>query len=715
MERDRDHLLTVTVDDELFRGSDGRFCILRAHSDSVGPEPLVLVGDLRDTQVGETLRVRGHYERHPTHGRRFRVESFTPILPTSSTGIVRYLGSGLIDGVGPALAERLVARFGDKTLDVITTQSARLREVAGIGKQRAQAIAQAVQGRLADAELLSFLQSLGLGTALSQRIRQRYGIDTARVIREDPYLAAEQISGIGFRTADAMALALGFTRDDPRRAAGAVLHVIARAADGGHTFLPVSELSQHTAALDVPADRIEPALYELQARGLLQCDGASVYAPPLYAAEVGVAAQLRVLAARPVATPPARLRDAVAAATAGLDLAQAQREAVVATFERSLLVVTGGPGTGKTTTVRAIVRAQEFAERKLLLCAPTGRAAKRLADASQHEAHTIHRLLEWNPRAGGFARNRENPLEADVVLMDEASMLDLQLAHHLLVALPPRASLVLIGDVEQLPPVGPGPVLRELLESGACHVVRLTEVFRQAAASTIVRAAHEVQRGLEPRPSAAGSHGPGDLFVVRAEQPETVTTRLRELLVRMREAYGLDPIRDVQVLTPMRRGPLGTEALNLQLQQALNPASSESATPTFRVGDKVMQLRNDYDREVWNGDVGEIQRVDAGIVFVDLQGRQVSYEPEAQGALSLAYACTVHKVQGSEFPAVIIVLHRSHYMLLSRPLIYTALTRARRLAVILGDGASLKRAVRNAEQRTTHSRLRMRLLEPGAP
>jgi exodeoxyribonuclease V alpha subunit len=708
---DRPHILTVTIDEVLYRSADGRFSVLRATSEATAPpEALVLVGDLSESGVGETLRVHGRYEQHASYGRRLRVDSFTPVVPSTSAGIARLLGSGLIAGVGPALAQRLVERFGDKTLDVITTQSARLREVSGIGAQRAQAIADAVRSRHEEAEQLAFLQSLGLGSALSQRIRQRYGAHTATVVREDPYLMAEQVAGVGFRTADTMAKALGYSADDPRRAAGAILHLLGRAADEGHTFLREQDLDKQAQALGVPHAQLAPALRELAQRNLLNLDGESIYAPPLYRAELRVAERLRRMAQRRLVVEG---RDRALAATPESQFAAAQLAAVRATFEESLLVVTGGPGTGKTTTVRAIVAAHGVAERRVLLCAPTGRAAKRLSDASGMDAHTIHRLLEWNPRDGSFARSADSPLEADLVLVDEASMLDVQLAHQLLEALPPRAALVLVGDADQLPPVGPGPVLRALLDSGVARVVRLNEVFRQAQASTIVRAAHEVLHGQRPTPTPTGTRAKGDLFFVRANTAEQIGLRLTETLVRMREAYGLDPVREVQVLTPMRRGPVGTEALNELLQNALNPdrnlPSVGQPHRQFRAGDKVMQLRNDYEREIWNGDVGEVRRADAGIVFVNIGGREVSYEPAAQHALTLAYACTVHKVQGSEFPGVVIVLSKAHHVLLSRPLLYTALTRARQLAVIIGDDAALARAVNNAEQRNVNTRLAARL------
>lgn len=695
--------LTVTVDEVLYRSADLRFAVLRASPENA-PQPIVMVGPLGEIAPGETLLVRGRMERHASHGERLVVTSFAPVTPQTGEGIRRYLGSGLVPGVGPAIADRIVQKFGDRTLEVITSQSSRLREVSGIGAARAGAIAEAVRGRAADAEVLSYLHGLGLGPALSQRIRKRYGADTVRVVRDDPYLVAEEVRGVGFLTADRIGHKLGYALDDPRRAAGAVLHVLGRGADEGHVFLPRDVLIEKAAALDVPHERADEAIDTLHVRGLVVVEGDAVYAPPLYNAEVSASRLLRALGAHPSSTAEPAIAEALLEG-----LAPEQREAVRASFMHRLYVLTGGPGTGKTTTVRALVAAQRAANRRALLCAPTGRAAKRLAEATGAEAATIHRALEYNPKSGVFQRNADLPLDADIVLVDEASMLDLVLGERLLSALSKTASLVLVGDVDQLPPVGPGPLLRELISSQACPVIRLTVIFRQAQRSAIVRAAHAILSGQRPAPTVARERGAGDYFFVRASDPETAQRKLLETLGRTQAAYDLDPKRDVQVLTPMRKGPLGTERLNQLIQEALNP--SPGLPPgVMRAGDKVMQLRNDYDRDVFNGDLGEVQSVSPEAVVARMSGRPIAYDRDAQEALALAYACTVHKVQGSEFPAVIVLLHTTHFILLSRALLYTAITRAKRLVVVIGDERALHRALSHATLQQTYSGLRARLM-----
>jgi exodeoxyribonuclease V alpha subunit len=711
--REAEQHVQLTVDEIVFRGDDGRFAIVRGVREPDGA-PLTAVGDLGAVSVGETLRLQGRHTTHPVHGPRFVVHTYTPIVPTSRAGIARYLGSGLVPGIGPALAERLVARFGEQTLDVIAHQSARLREVSGIGDRRASAIAEVVRARREEAEAMSFLHALGLGPALARRVLRRYGEKTARVLREDPYRVAEQVPGIGFRTADRLGRSSGIAADDPRRISGAVLYLVGRSADEGHVHTDLTTLMAEAQDLDVPAERVPEAVADLQNRGLLVVDDGAIYAPPLHTAERTVATALSRLC-RPRAAP-AGVETAVAAATAGMRLAAAQESAVRASLECGLLVLTGGPGTGKTTTVRAIVRAHEALGRSVLLAAPTGRAAKRLAESTGRDARTIHRLLEWNPQTASFSRDAKRPLEADLVLVDEASMLDLQLAAALLEAIPPRAAVVLVGDVDQLPPVGAGHVLREVLASERAHVVRLTEVFRQAAQSRIVQGAHEVLRGRPPTPTPPGERGSGDLFVVRARDADAVCEKVVETVRRIKAAYGFDPVRDVQVLVPMRRGAVGAERLNEMLQAELNPprASPAGAGPaalgaTFRVGDKVMQLRNDYEREVFNGDLGEVRRIHAGQTYVTIDGREVAYGADDLEDLTLAYACTVHKAQGSEFPAVIIALHPSHWVLLDRALLYTAITRARRLVVIVGDERAVVRAAAHTESARSRSRLAARL------
>lgn len=702
--QESEEVLEGVVEDVLFRSDDGRFAVVRVAPES-GAElapTMTAVGDLGQIAAGENVRMLGRWTQHAVYGPRFRVLSFTPTIPSSEQGMVRYLGSGLIPGIGPALAARLVERFGPRTLDVIATESARLREVSGIGKQRAESIAKAVRQRRAEAETMSFLHALGMGPATAREIVRKYGADAPRIVRDDPYIVAEQIRGIGFRTADRIAEAIGIAGDDLRRVQGGVLHIIGKAVDEGHVFATKAQLAEGLAQLDVPSQSLEEALQTLRGRELVIIEDEAVYPPLLYRAETLVAEALSSLAERPKSKQPVKTFDH--------NLSDMQRSAVDASLGTHLLVLTGGPGTGKTTTVRAIVQAHAALDRTVALCAPTGRAAKRLSEAAGIEAKTIHRLLEWNPATAHFNRNRRTPLEADLILVDEASMLDIRLASQLLAAIPATATLVLVGDIDQLPPVGPGQPLRDLIASRICKTIRLHEVFRQAQQSAIVRGAHSVLEGVMPEATPAGTKGDGDLFIIAATDPETITERLLQALRRMSVSYGFDPSADVQVMTPMRRGPLGTHRLNEILQEALNPSPQPNAVPAgFRPGDKVMQLRNDYEKEVYNGDLGEVHHIEGGVTYVRFDGREVQYKGDELDAISLAYACTVHKVQGSEFPAAVIVLHNAHFMLLNRALLYTALTRAKKLVVLVGDPRAMARAARNALSYETNSRLLDRL------
>ncbi len=756
----RQEAVTGEVLQVLWSSPDGHFSVVRFAPEDTH-EPIVAVGDLGAVTPGEPLRLLGRWGEHPRHGRRFEVESFAPVVPTSRMGIVRFLGSGRIPGIGPALAQRIVARFGERTLDVITSQSGRLREVSGIGPARARTIAAAVRARREEAETLSFLHALGLGPATARKVLRRYGEQAVQALREDPYRIAEEVPGLGFQVADRIARHLGIGEHDPRRQAGAVMHLIRRDAEAGHVHATVASLREGLERLEIPQDGLDSVLHTLRGRKLVILEGEAVYERRLHAAEIALAAHLATHAAapplgsarqasRPVRgtarkdpsareaislvavpgdpSPPTTARtcegtstfprlgtsrtrhstDPARSGTGSHALSEEQRLAVEQSVTRRLLVLTGGPGTGKTTTVRSIVSAHLAMERRVLLCAPTGRAAKRLSEATGHPASTIHRALEWNPQLGSFQRGRDHPLEADLVLVDEASMMDLPLAAALAEAIPTEASWILVGDVDQLPPVGPGQVLRDVIDSGLVPTTRLHRVFRQAQRSAIVRGAHAILRGEAPEPSPSGHVGEGDLHIVEASDPEQIARLLPAVLERIRAAYGLDPRRDVQILSPMRRGPLGTERLNELLQHHLNPRHrSEGGRPG--PGDRIMQLRNDYEREVFNGDVGEVLQAMEGKLLVRFDDRRVEYEGEALEAIALAYASTVHKVQGGEFPAVVLVLHGSHHVLLDRSLLYTAVTRAKRLVVLLGERRALHRAVRHAARRQLRSRLTARL------
>lgn len=690
-----------------YRSDDGRFAVLEVRREQDG-EKLTMTGPLGTVEPGEMLRVRGRMQAHRVHGERFEVREFAPVTPETTEGIVRFLGSGRIPGVGPSLAQRLVDRFKTRTLDIIAEQSARLTEVDGIGPKRAQAIAEAVRAQRGDAEVLSYLQSLGLGAALSLRAKERLGPTALEAVKRDPFILAERVPGVGFKLADTVAKKAGIEDADPRRTQALLRHLMTRGADDGHVYLTRPMLHARAEAVGVAQPLVDAGIDTLLSKGQVIIEGEGpeerLYLAGMHRSERQVATRLATFAARP------RQRFSAAAKTAlektTVALTDEQKKAVQVSLEAALVIVTGGPGTGKTTTVRAIVDAAMAQGEQVLLAAPTGRAAKRLSEATGRPAQTIHRLLEWNPGTHRFARDNENPVEAQLVLIDEASMLDLGLAQSLLDAVADTTRLVLVGDVDQLPPVSPGPVLREAIKSERIEVVRLSAVFRQAQASDIVQVAHSVLHGRSPAFTQKGhSQGQGECFFIEADTPEAIEDRVVRTLSRMREAYKLDPVWDCQVLSPMRRGPAGIEHLNTVLQRTLNPDGLQQVLKgrtaekaVLAPGDKVMQLQNDYDREVFNGDVGRVARVEGGITYVQFDGREVQYTIADLGALQLAYASTVHKVQGSEFPAALVVLHNSQYMLLHRAMLYTAITRAKRLVVVIGQRRAAQRAVQNVGQ-----------------
>jgi exodeoxyribonuclease V alpha subunit len=706
-------------------------------------EAVTAVGNLLGVQPGESLRLTGSWVDDPRHGRQFRVASYATVVPATVKGIERYLGSGLIRGIGKVMAARLVAAFGLETLEVIESRPRRLQEVDGIGPKRAAEIQRAWEEQRDIKEVMVFLQSHGVSTSYAIRIYKSYGSAAARWVRDNPYRLAADIHGIGFASADRIASSLGISRLAPQRLQAGVLHVLGEAADRGHLYLPRTRLVEEAdRLLQAGPELVTEAVAALAAAGEVEIEpldggggevgtsgGAAakgeagavggdgdqaVYLKPLHAAEAGVAARVRALLAQPPLPLEIDLERALDWFEKGehLTLAREQRQAIRAGLTGKVLVVTGGPGTGKTTLVRGLVKILGRKGQRMLLAAPTGRAAKRLSEATGAEASTIHRLLEFNPKSRTFDRNRERPLACDLLIVDEASMLDAVLAYHLLRAVPDGGRLVLVGDVDQLPSVGPGQVLADLIASAAVEVVRLTEIFRQAERSLIVANAHRVQSGRMPVLESLDKEG--DFFFVERRNPEEALRTLTQLVAqRIPGRFGFDPIEHIQVLTPMKRGLLGSANLNAVLRELLNPhgRTLTRGAHSLRVGDKVMQVRNNYDLEVWNGDIGRVTAIDEDDqrLHVAFDGRDVVYELAAIDELALAYACSIHKAQGSEYPCVVIPLHTQHYVMLQRNLLYTGITRAKRLAVLVGETRALAAAVNNRRLLRRFTRLADRL------
>jgi exodeoxyribonuclease V alpha subunit len=708
-------VLAGLVERVTFHNSENGFCVLRikarGHRDLV-----TVVGHAATISAGEWVTASGDWANDPTHGQQFKAHFMRTSAPTSIDGIEKYLGSGMIRGIGPVYAKKMVKAFGEKVFDIIEAEPDRLREVTGIGAVRAKRITDAWADQKIVREIMVFLHSNGVGTARAVRIFKTYGSDAVQVMTENPYRLARDIRGIGFKTADAIAMKLGIEKTAMVRVRAGVSYALAEAMDEGHCGLPTDGLLPLAVALlEVSKELIQTALDLELADGTVIADTVGetpcVFLGGLYRAEQVIAGRLLRLVNGKLPWPyidPEKALPWIEAKT-GLMLASSQAKAIRLALLSKVLVITGGPGVGKTTIVNSILRILAAKGVKLLLCAPTGRAAKRMTEATGFEARTIHRLLEVDPKGGGFKRNADNPLECDLLVVDETSMVDVLLMQALMKAIPDSAALLIVGDIDQLPSVGPGQVLADVISSGAVPVVRLTEVFRQAAQSQIISSAHKINQGVIPDLSKPA--GNSDFYFVQADDPETAVPRIIEVVkTRIPARFGLDPIHDIQVLCPMNRGGVGARSLNIELQKALNPAGERRVERfgwTFAAGDKVMQIENDYDKEVYNGDIGYVDDVDpdAGELIASFDGRAVTYGFGELDTLVPAYAATIHKSQGSEYPAVVIPVLTQHYAMLQRNLLYTGVTRGKRLVVLVGQKKAVAIAVKNVSGRRRWSKL----------
>jgi exodeoxyribonuclease V alpha subunit len=673
---------------------------------------VTLVGNLLEVPAGSVLLCEGEWRVDKRYGQQFQCETWEEVMPATAYGIEKYLGSGLVKGIGPKFAKLIVGHFGTDTIEVIETDIERLYEVPGIGKKRVEKIRESWEKQKDIKNVMLFLQGFGVSTAYAAKIYRQYGKESIDKVKENPYRLADDIWGIGFKTADGIARKMGYEMNDERRLRSGLIYTLNQLADEGHCYAEEEQLiATARQLLEADEECIHTAMTHAIETEDLMLDGTGIYLPPFYYAECGTANRLSALV---------HTKEVGSIFTARFDLAKLQREtgieydevqveAIRQAIASKVMVLTGGPGTGKTTTTKAIIAALQSAGMRILLAAPTGRAAKRMSEATGMEAKTIHRLLEYNPQ-DGYKRNDENPLEGDALIVDECSMIDIILMNNLTKALPTTMRLVLVGDIDQLPSVGAGNVLRDIIDSGVIPVVRLTRIFRQAQSSRIVMSAHAINRGCFPDISN-GQHT--DFFFMKQEEPEKVVETIVSLVRdRLPKAYR-QPTANIQVLTPMQRGVVGAANLNMALQQALNynTAALVRGGYTYKEGDRVMQLRNNYDKDVYNGDLGYVHSMDMEerTLTVDFDGQLVEYEVSELDELTLAYATTIHKSQGSEYPIVVMPVLMTHYVMLQRNLIYTGITRAKKICVLVGQTKALAYAIHNMKVLKRNTRLKERL------
>jgi exodeoxyribonuclease V alpha subunit len=711
--------LSGTVERVTFHSEESGFCVLRVKVKEQR-DPVAVIGSAASVSPGEFIECMGRWVNDVTHGLQFKAHHLKVVPPTTLEGIEKYLGSGLVKGIGPHFAKKLVKAFGEAVFEVIEQEPERLEMLEGIGPKRRMRVVEAWAEQKVIRDIMVFLQSHGVGTSRAVRIYKTYGDEAILKVTENPYRLALDIWGIGFKTADIIAQKLGIPPDSLIRAQAGVRHALQLWSEQGHCAAPRETLvSMAAQLLEVPEAIIEQAIgAELEADNLVgetTPDGELLFLAPLYRAETGCAHHIRRLleGVSPWGEIDAGKAIPWVEERTGLTLSESQRAAIAMVLGSKVAIITGGPGVGKTTLVNSLLKILRAKRVRVLLCAPTGRAAKRMTETTRIEAKTVHRLLEFDPKEFRFKRNDENPLETDLLVIDEASMMDVVLMNQLLKAVPDAAGLLIVGDVDQLPSVGPGAVLADLIDSDAVPTVRLTEIFRQAQESRIIVNAHRINRGELPVVTPKGEVS--DFYLIEAESAEDVLKKLVQTVVeRIPLRFGFHPVNDLQILTPMNRGGLGVRALNIEFQQWLNGQAEPKVTKfgtTFAPGDKVIQMVNDYDKDVFNGDIGRITSIDQeeSTLVVDFDGRTVTYDLSELDELALAYAASIHKSQGSEYPAVVIPLALQHYMLLERNLLYTAVTRGKKLVVVIAELKALAMAVRNRKAKKRVTRLAERL------